>query len=130
VVVVFAACVVVVVVVVFAAVLAVVTILCDLQFVWPTIDLAPCFLICFCPGTMTGREALRAQGFPIKALPAKQLRALKFSDHMLSDLAGNSFAAGPLMAVLISVLLNWPSDFSQPATAACCDDADVLANVI
>ena len=78
---------------------------------------------------MTGRESLPAQGFPLKALPAKQLRAMKFSDHMQSDLAGNSFAAGPLMAVLISVMLNWPADSSLPASTAC-DDADVLSNVI
>ena len=64
------------------------------------------------------------------ALPAKQLRLLKFSDHMMSDLAGNSFAAGPLMAVLISVLLNWPAAARQPPPSAECDDADVLSNII
>lgn len=57
-------------------------------------------------GTLTGLEAMRLQGFPFGSLDKEKLRRLGVSDSLLRDLAGNSFASGPFVAVVISVLLH------------------------
>ena len=68
---------------------------------------------------MTGREAMRLQGYPLDAMNLEK----EISDPQMQDLAGNAFASPIIMALLLGVYSHlpeyaWTDDENEHAAAA------------
>ena len=57
---------------------------------------------------LLGIEAMIIQGWPREFLQGAALDSDDMSNHILNDLAGNSFSGGPFGAVLLALLVHFP----------------------
>ena len=85
-------------------------------------------------GLLIGDELLQIQGFPIRELtadPAIKAKWDALSNTTKCELAGNCFAAGSYMSVLLAVILELPrAAWEHVRTGAMdCDDDNCIKSI-